>query len=73
LPDGETPREEQEPTASSLQEASFWSAMSLWQLGRQAEARDDFRKSAKFMDDRQLAHPAALRVRAEAAELLGID
>jgi serine/threonine protein kinase/Flp pilus assembly protein TadD len=52
---------------------SFLSAMCLWQLGRRAEARAHYEKSAAFMEEHRLAHPMNVRLREEAAALLGIE
>ncbi len=63
----------QKSLAPSLEEASFYSAMCLWQLGRRAEARVHYEKSVAFMEEHGLANPASVRHREEAAALLGIE
>ena len=59
--------------APSTQKTTFYSAMTLWQLGRRAEARAHFEKSAAFMNEHKQAHPGQIRMRKEAAALLGIE
>lgn len=52
----------------------FWFdlAMCLWHLGEKSEARTFYDRSAAWMDERVPDHPAGIRYRQEAAELLGI-
>jgi uncharacterized protein HemY len=52
--------------------ASFFLAMSHWQLGEKAEARKWFDKAVKWMDKNLPQNEELRRFRAEAAALLGV-
>jgi tetratricopeptide (TPR) repeat protein len=52
---------------------SFFLAMCSWRLGQKNEARSYFENGATFMDEHNLANPSLIRLRQEAAELLGIE
>jgi serine/threonine protein kinase/Flp pilus assembly protein TadD len=59
--------------APSEKKYSFFSAMCLWQLGRQAEARVHYEKEVAFNEEHGLDNPMIERQREEAAALLGIE
>jgi tetratricopeptide (TPR) repeat protein len=52
---------------------SFYLVMCSWRLGEKKEARSHFETGAAFMDEHKLASPGNIRLRQEAAELLGIQ
>jgi tetratricopeptide (TPR) repeat protein len=52
---------------------SFYLAMSSWRLGMKSEARSYFKNGAAVMDEHKLASPSLIRLREEAAALLGIE
>ena len=48
-------------------------AMSLWHLGEKTEARRFYDRSVTWMEERRPNDPELVRLRQEAAELLGIQ
>jgi tetratricopeptide (TPR) repeat protein len=51
----------------------FFLAMAHWQVGEKVKAREWFDRAVQWMDKNQPKNEELLRIRAEAAELLGIE